>query len=122
MTASELYEAAKYFFPPPPSPRLSCSCLDLLPNRPGVYFFWEGGFVIYVGESVNLKKRLCGHEHKSDTRRVSFIECDKSQRRRLEAFYIGVLDPVLNSESTCDAKWSTGPQGEQTCCGSFTRT
>ena len=100
MTSAELYERAKYFFPPPPAAWVGFDSLDALPHTAGVYFIWEGTSVVYVGETIDLKARLRFHEHASSCRSISFIECDKRQRRRLEAFYIGVLDPHLNKEST----------------------
>jgi len=101
MTAAELYERSKYFFPPPPQPCYSIDLIDQIPDCCGVYFIWESGSVVYVGESIELRSRLRSHDHAAAGRLISFIQCDRSQRRRLEAFYIGVLDPSLNSQSSC---------------------
>lgn len=101
MTPSELYENAKYFFPPPPMPSAGMETAQNIPSASGVYFVWENKQVVYVGESVDLRRRLAaGHEHFKGDRKVSFVVCDTRQRRRLEAFYIGLLDPSLNKEST----------------------
>jgi hypothetical protein len=100
MTAAEIYERARYFFPPPPPPEFSSiNCQDV-PEGAGVYFIHDAGRIIYVGESVCLLHRLQSHPHAKAGRDVSVIQCDKSQRRRLEAFYIGVLNPPLNRESS----------------------
>ena len=100
MTAAEIYERAKYFFPPPPPPEFSASDLRKAPEAAGVYFIYDADEIVYVGESLCIRNRLANHDHALKNRHVSVIQCDKSQRRRLEAFYIGVLNPVLNREST----------------------
>lgn len=100
MTAAEIYETARYFFPPPPSAEFYASDAARLPRSSGVYFIYEGVRIVYVGESVCLRDRLSCHEHATQSRMVSFIECDRHQRKRLESFYIGLLNPPLNSQST----------------------
>ncbi len=43
-------------------PNLRKEDYDLLPAKPGVYYFLDGrGQVIYVGKAINLKKRITGH-------------------------------------------------------------
>lgn len=43
-------------------PNLSKEEFDLLPQKPGVYYFLnEHGQVIYVGKANNIKKRIAGH-------------------------------------------------------------
>jgi DNA polymerase-3 subunit epsilon len=43
-------------------PNLSKEEFDILPARPGVYYFLNArGQVIYVGKANNLKKRIAGH-------------------------------------------------------------
>ena len=98
MTAAELYERSKYFFPPPPVPHEARD--DLIPASAGVYFIYEDRSIVYVGESADLRARLRRHPHITSSRNVAVIECEASQRKRLEAFYIGVFNPLLNREST----------------------
>jgi hypothetical protein len=100
MTAAELYERAKYFFPPPPLPELSINDATRATNNPGVYFLYQDAVIVYVGESLNVRNRLVSHEHKGCATHFSVCECDKTQRKRLEAFYIGVLNPRLNTQSS----------------------
>ncbi len=43
-------------------PGLDAAVLDDLPNAPGVYYFYgEGGALLYVGKSVDLRKRVLSH-------------------------------------------------------------
>ena len=102
MQISDIYQAAKYFFPPPPIPHGEAT--DCIPASAGVYFIYEDQSIVYVGESINLRKRLRRHLHLTPSRKVTVIQCDVSQRKRLESFYIGVVNPPLNRESTFRCK------------------
>ncbi|WP_432709462.1 exonuclease domain-containing protein [Pedobacter sp.] len=43
-------------------PNLAKSCVDGLPDKPGVYYFKdEKGAVVYIGKAKNIKKRVCSH-------------------------------------------------------------
>lgn len=108
MTAMELYERAKYFFPPPPPPEFAACDAAKAPRCPGVYFIYDGDQIVYVGESICVGNRLANHPHATSRRLASVIRCDTLQRKRLEAFYIGLLNPRLNRESTsrCQAVFS----------------
>jgi len=56
------------------------------PNKPGVYFWWHGKEVLYVGRAINLKNRLSQYflknidsrinEMISQANNISYIECD----------------------------------------------
>lgn len=85
------------------------SMMDGLPGSPGVYYFWgEAGELLYVGKSVNIKKRVLSHftaDHRSSkemkicqqTRRISF---DKTTGELtaliLESQKIKALQPLYN--------------------------
>lgn len=98
MTASEVYETSKVWFPPPAAATTSFHDLLGVPKESGVYFIYEEGVCVYVGSSLDMRKRLQGHEHIAGNRRVGYLLCDRNMRRRFEAFYIGLLGPHLNSE------------------------
>ena len=100
MTASELYDISQLWFPPPPSPAVAWNDLREVPSSSGVYFLYKSGRAVYVGESIDIRRRLRSHEHKGKYEAISWIKCDPSSRKRLESFYIAVLDPFLNSNST----------------------
>ena len=103
MTAKEIYEAAQMFFPPPPMPTVLASDIDQAPDCSGVYFLYSNNVLMYVGESLSIRKRLVRHQHKGKFDSFGWLRCDPAQRKRLESFYIGVLDPFLNHESTSAA-------------------
>lgn len=88
--------------PPVPGPMVSVARNATVPNRAipedtGVYFIWQDGAVEYVGQSANLRQRLCRHPRivKSD-QPVSWIVFDSFDRLRAEAFYLWLLWPPLN--------------------------
>lgn len=70
-----------------------------IPNIPGVYAFYEGNKCMYVGESINLRKRISTHERKTQLKGcdIRFFVCD--DRRRIEKRLIADLSPVKNGMS-----------------------
>jgi hypothetical protein len=94
------FDLSSGMFPSPPSPDWNRASNRLPPDCAGLYFVYEGGECVYVGESVNLRQRMSGHPHVNKHRNVGFMQCSANQRRRLEAFFIGLLDPRLNSQSS----------------------
>jgi DNA polymerase-3 subunit epsilon len=85
------------------------SLLEDLPNSPGVYYFWgENKTVLYIGKSINIRKRVLSHftaDHKSSkemkicqqTRHITF---DKTAGELtaliLESQKIKELSPIYN--------------------------
>jgi hypothetical protein len=68
------------------------------PKAPGIYFFFENGdSLAYVGQSINLSKRVApSHEHCHTGDAVSWIICDANDLFFTEAFYIGSKRPYRN--------------------------
>jgi len=84
------------FFPPPP-PGLSVeAAMETMPNQAGVYFLYQDSHCVYVGEAISLRNRLKTHEHMCLCNKVGFMLCDPYQRKRIETYYIGLIDPPLN--------------------------
>ena len=55
-------------------PNLSKENFDSLPEKPGVYYFHdEKGKVIYVGKSINIKKRVYSHLTGRGSAKISFV-------------------------------------------------
>ncbi|GGY84440.1 exonuclease [Cellvibrio zantedeschiae] len=83
--------------------------IDELPNSPGVYYFWgENKELLYIGKSINIRKRVLSHftsDHKSSkemkicqqTRHVTF---DKTAGELtaliLESKKVKELNPIYN--------------------------
>jgi len=45
--------------------------LDLIPRKPGVYLFFDSTGYLYIGEAVNLRKRVAGHLDHSDRKALA---------------------------------------------------
>ena len=70
-----------------------------LPRSAGIYFFWKDRKVVYVGQSVDIKRRIQEHsklEHMRDLP-VSFLCFKESDLMFAEAFYIGMCKPKFNA-------------------------
>jgi hypothetical protein len=77
--------------------------LDRLPPCPGVYIgFNEHGRCQYVGESACVGRRIGAFGSRDELRHCKYIAViladDERQMRRLEFYFIGLLDPVFNKQ------------------------
>lgn len=67
----------------------------------GVYFLICDGKIVYIGQSVNIFKRL--YEHKKDQTKIwdkyAYIECEAGELDIVEALYIFKYEPIYNSFS-----------------------
>ncbi len=53
------------------NPKLDLSKLDLIPDEPGIYYFYnEKGDLIYIGKSRNLQQRISTHLSNNSTNRA----------------------------------------------------
>jgi hypothetical protein len=67
----------------------------------GVYFAWnDDGSCHYVGESRNVTSRVSASREEIGGRRIGAIKCAPHDRKRIEAYYIAILDPPGNAIST----------------------
>jgi hypothetical protein len=69
----------------------------------GVYFLLDGDEVVYVGQSVNIYKRIAEHKDKKFDR-FAYLPCARDALDKLESIYIHVLQPKLNGLWNCGAK------------------
>ena len=77
--------------------------LDRLPPCPGVYIgFNEHGRCQYVGESACVGRRIGAFGSRDELLYCKYIAViladDERQMRRLEFYFIGLLDPVFNKQ------------------------
>ena len=87
--------------PPVPEKRWTIADVRKMPSFHGVYLaFNDDGSVHYVGESVDVTSRVSESRKELYGRKLAVIECDKHARKRVECYYIGLLDPPGNSQST----------------------
>lgn len=72
-----------------------------LPELSGIYFIWnESGGLAYVGQSVNIKKRMKSHHARLDGDAFSWLLFPEPDLRFAEAFYIGIGKPFRNGNVT----------------------
>ena len=85
--------------PPPP-----CHTVDEIKKmKPfcGVYLAYDpDGSCHYVGESIKVPERVSSARPEIGDRLIGLVHCDIHQRRRIEAYYIGLLDPPGNAQSS----------------------
>ena len=64
----------------------------------GIYFLIEDNEIVYIGKSIDVKKRLKQHADYSEKlfNRIFFVQCDKNELNKLEAYYILKFRPKYN--------------------------
>jgi len=68
-----------------------------LPDRPGIYFVFNGGILMYVGQSNCIQRRArLGHGKIFETDLLSYLECPIDALNFVECFYIGIGQPWRN--------------------------
>lgn len=64
----------------------------------GIYFLHRGGVVVYVGQALSIRKRICEHIGQATKRfdSVSFQFCHTRDLNKLEQKYIRRFAPEYN--------------------------
>lgn len=88
-------------FPAPPSQTFTVDEVNRMPLFCGVYFAYDDdGSVYYVGESERVPKRVRKTRPEIGDRRIGVIRCEKHERKRIEAYFVAMLNPPGNGAST----------------------
>ncbi len=72
-----------------------------LPDRPGVYLIYQGGEILYVGQTSSIKRRCTQHVITNDPGvdvKFEVIE-EKEERLRKEREMVEKHQPLLNKDS-----------------------
>lgn len=66
--------------------------------QPGIYFLHRSGAIVYVGQAVNMRRRIADHVGEAAKRfdAVSCIPCPHHRLNELERMYISRLLPEYN--------------------------
>lgn len=72
-----------------------------LPECPGIYFVAEDGRVVYIGQSINVKRRFIQHHRamdfaELDDPKVYWKSCEVEELQKTEQDYIDKFNPRLN--------------------------
>ena len=69
-----------------------------LPRVSGIYFLWDEGKVVYVGQAKKLcdRLRLGSHHILTKNHRISFLFVNQNELTWAECYYIGIARPRLN--------------------------
>jgi len=105
-------EIPKFPSAPPPTH----SVCDVRRMRPfcGVYFaFNEDGSCHYVGESEDVTKRVSKSRPEIASRMIGLIECMPHDRKRIEAYFVALLDPPGNAASSHRMKQKEATDGTE---------
>lgn len=87
----------------PSAPQPTHSVCDVRRMKPfcGVYFaFNSDGTCHYVGESEDVTKRVSKSRPEIGDRMIGLIECMPQDRKRIEAYFVALLDPPGNGASS----------------------
>ena len=105
MHKSELM--TKCNMPLPPSPFATRAKLSpTIPRELSAIYFWmERWRSCICGKTVDLRKRLSGHEKIDEDEPVSYIEYPKHLLYQNECFYIWSLSPSRNAEVVRDSEY-----------------
>ena len=87
--------------PAPPPPQHTVAEVRRMDSFCGVYCAYnDDGRCYYVGESEDVTKRVSKARLEIGCRRIGVVKCDRKERKRIEAYFIAMLDPPGNSNST----------------------
>lgn len=101
-------------FPSEPTETFSVEEVRAMPSFCGVYFsFNDDGSCHYVGESTDVTQRVSKSRPEIGERRIGLIRCDKNERRRIEAYFVAILDPPGNKASTHAMRLKEGTNGTE---------
>jgi hypothetical protein len=84
-------------YPEVPVDKISIRDPNSIPPISGVYFVWLHDLCEYVGQSKNLRNRVCSkHPKISIADKVSYLPFAESDLNFAESYYIGIMRPRRN--------------------------
>jgi hypothetical protein len=88
-------------FPAEPVETYTVEEIRKMPPFCGVYFaFNDDGSCHYVGESRNVPSRVSSSREEIGQRRIGIIHCEPHERKRIENYFVAMLDPPGNACSS----------------------
>jgi hypothetical protein len=88
-------------FPAAPTEMFTVAEVRGMESFSGVYFaFNVDGSCHYVGEAKDVTSRVSKSRPEIGDRTIGLIRCEPHERKRIESYFIGILDPPGNCQST----------------------
>ena len=88
-------------FPAVPQPTHTADMVRRMNPFCGVYLsFDDHGACHYVGESEDVTKRVAKSRPEIANRMIGLVQCMPHDRKRIEAYFVAILDPPGNAAST----------------------
>lgn len=86
--------------PPPTHDPVINNMPTSIPDASGIYFLWNGDSIEYVGQSIQLSKRLTlgSHHILKPHHKISYLLIERVEIDWAEAWFIGVCRPISNRE------------------------
>ena len=93
-----VYSTQDIIYPDIPTvDKISLSDRGLIPSASGIYFVWLDDVCEYVGQSKNLRNRVCPtHPKISSFDKFTFLPFAESDLNFAESYYIGIMRPRRN--------------------------
>lgn len=88
-------------YPDPPPGIIRPTTMGIgVPSTSGIYFVWENGDVVYIGQSINMSDRVrLKHDSILANDLLSFVPMGKDELDWAECYYIGILKPKRNFQN-----------------------
>lgn len=65
-------------------------------NKSYVYFLFQDDYLLYIGQTVNLKQRITTHKQDKEFNYIAFEQYDRHDLMLMEAMYINTYASGLN--------------------------
>lgn len=72
--------------------------LDLRAIDPGIYFIFLKGYLVYIGKSESVSRRISNHRDSFTFDEVYYVNCPIEKLTKYEAYYIAKYKPLRNLE------------------------
>lgn len=80
------------------------SCCDL-PSLSGVYFLYDNDELVYIGQSINLRRRLKNHHVYKPGHTIHYWLMDRTQLRPIEWALIAIYHPKGQRKQYLDTNY-----------------
>jgi len=93
-----VYSRHPITYPEVPTDKFSIEDPSVIPDISGIYFVWLHDICEYVGQSKNIRNRVCSKGHAKITLadQISYLPFEQSDLNFAESYYIGIMRPRRN--------------------------